>query len=162
MAGFPSDVAQQLKALEKMGAPELRALWQATFGRPQPRSVQRDFLMRALAYHFQEKAHGGLSAALRRRLLAYAEEVALKGRIASLDSPRIKPGTRIVRAWGGETHVVTARESGFEFRGKRYASLSEIARRITGTRWSGPAFFGLKRATAALITAPPAGFSNAG
>jgi|SRR5579871_413141 len=157
MAGFPTDVAAQLKTLAQMGAPELRALWQTTFGRQQPAWVQGDFLMRALAYYFQEKAHGGLTAALRRRLLAYAEEVELRGRIASLDNLKIKPGTRIVRAWSGETYVVTAREGGFEFRGKHYVSLSAIARQITGTRWSGPAFFGLKRAKT-----PSAGLPDAG
>lgn len=130
-----------------MGAPELRALWQATFGRPHPGWVQRDFLLRALAYHFQEKAHGGLPAALRRRLAAYAEEIRLKGRIVALTRPRIKPGTRLVRSWGGETHVVTALDAEFEYRGKRYRSLSEIACLITRTRWSGPAFFGLKGKT---------------
>ena len=144
MPGFPTDVAAQLKALEKMGAPALRVLWQATFSRAHPGWVQRDFLERALAYHFQEKAYGGLSAALRRRLRAYAEEVEVNGRIASLARPKIKPGTRLVRGWGGETHVVTIHESDFEYRGKRFKSLSEIARAITKTRWSGPAFFGLK------------------
>ena len=145
MAEFPKDVAQQLKALEKMGAPELRALWLTTFGRPQPAWVQRDFLRRALAYHFQEKAYGGLSAAASRRLAAYADEAAVKGsRIGALERPRIKPGTRLVRSWGGKAHVVTALDTDFEYLGKRYGSLSEIARLITKTRWSGPAFFGLK------------------
>ena len=149
MPGFLSDVAAQLKALAKMGAPELRALWQATFGRPQPKWAQKDFLMRALAYHFQEKAFGGLKPAARRQLLRYAEEVEFKGdTIASLDKRRIKPGTRIVRQWKGETHLITALEQGFEYRSRRYTSLSEIARLITGTRWSGPAFFGLKRPVA--------------
>ena len=138
------DVAEQLKALERMAAPELRALWAETFGRPHPGWVQREFLHQALAYHAQEKAYGGLSAALRRRLLAYAEEVQEKGRIGALERPKIKPGTRLVRSWGGEVHVVTALDGAFEYRGKRYGSLSVIARAITGTRWSGPAFFGLK------------------
>jgi len=140
----PGHVAQQLKKLEGMSAPALRALWKETFGRPHPGWVQKDFLLRALAYHAQEKAYGGLSAAVRRQLLRYAEEVQAKGRIASLDTLKIKPGTRLVRGWGGDTHVVTVVEGGFEYRGKRYGSLSEIARLITGTRWSGPAFFGLK------------------
>jgi hypothetical protein len=61
-----------------------------------------------------------------------------------LRPPKIKPGTRLVRGWRGDTHVVTVLEEGFEYRDKRYGSLSEIARLVTGTRWSGPAFFGLK------------------
>jgi hypothetical protein len=149
MPEFPADVAQQLKILPKLTAPELRALWQQTFNRPQPKWVQKDFLVRALAYHFQEKVFGGLKPAARRQLLRYAEEVASKGdSITSLDKRRIKPGTRIVRQWKGETHLITALEQGFEYRSRRYKSLSEIARLITGTRWSGPAFFGLKRPVA--------------
>jgi hypothetical protein len=144
-----SDVAAQLKALEAMSAPELRVLWRSTFGRPHPGWVQKNFLMRSLAYHVQEKAHGGLSPALRRQLLRYAEEIRAKGRIASLDTPKIKPGTRLVREWGGNTHVVTAVETGFEYGGKRFGNLSVIARAITGTRWSGPAFFGLKKPSSA-------------
>ena len=137
-------VAQQLKKLAGMNAPALRALWNKTFGRPHPSWVQKDFLVRALAYHVQEKAYGGLAPAVRRQLLRYAKEVQSKGRIASLDIPKIKPGTRLVRGWGGDTHVVTVIENGFEYRDKRFGSLSEIARAITGTRWSGPSFFGLK------------------
>jgi hypothetical protein len=148
MSGSPNDVAAQLRALQRMGAPELRSLWQKTFGRPHLGWVQRSFLSQALAYHLQEKAYGGLSAALRRRLAAYAEEVQAKGSIASLTRHRIKPGTRLVREWQGETHVVTTLDAEFEYRGERYKSLSEIARAITRTRWSGPAFFGLKRGSA--------------
>ena len=144
MPGFPSDVAAQLETLPRMSAAELRALWQETFGAAHPGWMHQGFLVRALAYHFQEKAYGGLSAALRKRLLAYGHEVQAKGVIAALARPKIKAGTRIVREWRGDTHVVTAHESEFEYRGKRYQSLSEIARAITGTRWSGPAFFGLK------------------
>jgi DUF2924 family protein len=127
-----------------MGAPALRALWVTAFGRPHPGWVQRDFLRRTLAYHFQEKAFGGIRGALRRRLAAYAQEVSLKGQVGSLARPRLKAGTRLVRSWGGATHVVTVLDRDFEYRGKRYKSLSEIARLITKTRWSGPAFFGLK------------------
>lgn len=139
-----SDVAAQLKALEAMSGPELRALWRTTFGRPHPGWVQKDFLLQALAYHAQEKAYGGLSQGLRRQLQRYAGEVQAKGRIGALNAPRIKPGTRLVREWSGDTHVVTVLDAGFEYRSKRYGSLSEIARTITRTRWSGPAFFGLK------------------
>ena len=130
-----------------MGAPELRRLWLATFGRPHPGWVQREFLEQALAYHAQEKAYGGLGAPLRRRLLAYAAEGQVKGRIGALERPRIKPGTRLLRSWHGEVHVVTTLQDEFEYRGKRYGSLSVIARTITGVRCSGPAFFGLKSTT---------------
>jgi hypothetical protein len=101
-------------------------------------------LLCALAYHFQAKAYGGLSPAIERRLKAYAKELEDGTRSRGSTAVRIKPGTRLVREWGGETHVVTTLEADFEYRSKRYSSLSEIARLITKTRWSGPAFFGLK------------------
>ena len=148
MPGFPSDVAEQLERLPRMSAAELRSLWQETFGKPPLAWMHQGFLLRTLAYHFQARAYGGLSPSVRRRLLAYADQVQAKGSITSLPRPKIKPGTRLVREWRGETHVVTAHEAEFEYRGKRYQSLSEIARAITGTRWSGPAFFGLKAAPA--------------
>jgi len=139
-----ADVAQQLKRLLEIGAPELRALWRQTFGRPHPGYVHKDFLVRALGYHIQEKAYGGLSPATRRRLLKLARDIESGAKIALFEAPKIKPGTRLVRGWRGDTHVVTVLEEGFEYRDKRYGSLSEIARLVTGTRWSGPAFFGLK------------------
>jgi len=157
MAQFPTDIAEQLKALPALTAQELRVLWKETFGRPHPGWVQKDFLVRALAYHFQEKAFGGLRATTRRRLLRYAEEAEAKGTISGLNSPRLKPGTRLVRGWQGDTHVVTALERGFEYRDKRYSNLSEIARLITGTRWSGPAFFGIKKPAIRLVAGGPRG-----
>jgi len=138
------DVAGQLKELSRLSAAGLRARWRTVFGRPAPGSLQRDFLVRALAYRVQEEAYGGNNAIVRRQLLRYAAQIELTGQVVSLNRIRIKPGTRLVRAWRNETHVVTALERGFEYCGKRYDSLSEIARAITGTRWSGPAFFGLK------------------
>lgn len=145
MRDFPENVAEQLKTLQAMTAPELRALWHATFGRPHPGWVQRNFLVCALAYHFQEKAYGGLGAALERKLAAFAADLQSTRERARPAKIRIKPGTRLVREWGRETHVVTTLDAAFEYRGSRYPSLSEIARLITGTRWSGPAFFGLKQ-----------------
>lgn len=139
-----ADVAQQLRRLPGMSAPELRALWRETFGRPHPGYVHKDFLVRALGYHIQEKAYGGPSPATRRRLLKLARDIESGAKIALFEAPKIKPGTRLVRGWRGDTHVVTVLEDGFEYRDKRYGSLSEIARLVTGTRWSGPAFFGLK------------------
>ena len=138
------DVAAQLRALTRMSAPQLRALWNKIFDRPHPSGVQKDFLLRALAYRTQEHAYGGLAPTVRRRLLDYAKEFQAKGRIAALDRPKIKPGTRLVRGWSGDTHVVTVLADGYDYRGKAYGSLSEIARAITKTRWSGPRFFGLK------------------
>ncbi len=142
MAQEKDDVAQQLDALPRKSKAELKALWRELFGRPHPAYAHKDFLVRALAYRIQENAYGGLDPKVRRRLLQIVQKLE-SGK--ALPAPlRIKPGTRLVRQWGGNTHIVTVLEEGFEYRDKRYASLSVIARAITGTRWSGPAFFGLK------------------
>jgi hypothetical protein len=96
----------------------------------------------------QEQAFGGLKPAYKRRLRQLAESFDRdSGRVAKAvsSSARIKPGTRLIRQWDGQTHQVTVAEDGFEYKGERYKSLSEIARLITGTRWSGPLFFGLKQ-----------------
>ena len=101
-------------------------------------------MARVLAYRLQEVAFGGLKPATRRRLQQIAKALAADPRASIVDSPSIKPGTRLVREWKGRPHTVTVVEDGFQYSGKRYSSLSEIARLITGTRWSGPLFFGLK------------------
>ncbi len=148
MRDVQDNVAEQLKALNTMKAPELRSLWRSTFGRAHPGCVQREFLLCGLAYHFQAKAYGALSPVLERRLKSYADDLQAGSEKQTKLAVRIKPGTRLVREWGGDTHVVTTLNTEFEYRGKRYQSLSEIARLITKTRWSGPAFFGLKDAPA--------------
>ena len=98
-----------------------------------------------LAYRIQENAHGGLKPSTRSELRRIARGIenpsASSGQVLQ---PRIKPGTQIIRQWRGETHEVVVIESGYQYRQASYQSLSEIARKITGTRWSGPAFFGLK------------------
>jgi hypothetical protein len=97
-----------------------------------------------LAHRLQEKAFGGLSKPSRNRLLNLAESAEKPSTRLPHATKRLKPGTRLIREWRGETHVVSVLDDGAEYRGKRYGSLSEIARTITGTRWSGPAFFGLR------------------
>jgi hypothetical protein len=102
-----------------------------------------------LAYRIQEKAYGGLKTSTRielRRIARSLEKSAASPKLRI--QPRIKPGTRIVRQWKGATHEVLVTESGYEYGGARFRSLSRIARKITGTRWSGPAFFGLRNGAA--------------
>jgi len=102
-----------------------------------------------LAYRIQEQAFGSLSADSRRRLrhLARLFEADSNAKIPSV--PSIKPGTRLVRQWRGQVHVVNVEEKGYEYKATTHQSLSEIACLITGTRWSGPLFFGLKGKRAA-------------
>ncbi len=138
-------LTDRLAELETLSTAELCARWQRASGRPAPKRA-RDLLLRALAYRLQEKAEGGLSKAARRRLGKLA---GLKGEASQPPvppSPRLRPGSRLVREWRGEAHQVTVLEKGFEYGGAPYGSLSQIAREITGTRWSGPRFFGLRMA----------------
>jgi hypothetical protein len=139
-----SAVAAQLEALPNLSIAELRAAWRRRFRSPPPNRLSRDLLMRSIAHKIQERAHGGLGKATLRKLEAFAEQLAA-GDGRWLDPYRaLKPGTRLVRSWGGETHSVLVLAEGFEYRGARFRSLSQLARTITRVRWSGPRFFGLK------------------
>jgi hypothetical protein len=102
--------------------------------------------------------HGGLGKATRRKLQTMAKALRTTGRVGPMPSLTLKPAARLIREWHGRTHIVTVTEDGFEFAGTSYASLSKIAKTITGTHWSGPRFFGL---TAAGTQAPSVGGHNA-
>src|SRR5574341_1007539 len=143
-----ADVAEQLKTLTRRGTADLKRLWIERFGSPPRFRAQKNLLVLILAYRLQEKAYGGLGPVTRKRLRALEEAIGNGGIKRSRAAPPVKPGTRLIREWRGQTHVVSVLDQGAEYRGKRYGSLSEIARAITGTRWSGPAFFGLKSASA--------------
>ena len=102
-------------------------------------------LTRAIAYRLQESAFGGLKPSTQRLLAEFAHDGANGSALAAAPSRVVLPGAVLVREWRGTSHHVSVLEDGISFRGKRYRSLSEVAREITGTRWSGPLFFGLKR-----------------
>jgi hypothetical protein len=131
-----------IAAITKMSATERKTEWRRLYGTPAPPALGVSLLTRALAYRLQEQKLGGLNNAELRRL-------AQLGRKEKRDKARdttttlVKPGTWLSRTWHGETHQVIVLESGFEYRGQRYASLSAIAQLITGAKWSGPRFFGL-------------------
>ena len=151
MSPLDSDIA----ALSTLSAQELRAVWRGLrCGDPTARS-SRDLMLREIAYKMQERAHGGLTPAIRRRLRALAEEIEANGAEALASVPLLKPGTRLLREWGGKTHTVMVLDDGFEYESERHQSLTQIARRITGTHWSGPRFFGLRKA--AVQSADPTG-----
>ncbi|MCC2653980.1 MAG: hypothetical protein K0Q60_4146 [Microvirga sp.] len=138
-------VEAEIALLGGLSLEALRERWHALYGNPAPRSLRRDFLIRAVAYQLQVKAFGRLSTATKRKLREIAI-AAREGRFdAGLIAPRVKPGTRLIRVWKGETHHVHVLEDGFEWNGSRYGSLSVIAKAITGTNWNGWVFFGVKR-----------------
>lgn len=99
--------------------------------------------MRGISYRLQERAFGRLSKATLRRLQLYQSDRLIVERRRHRDASSLKPGTRLVREWHGVTHTVVVLEEGVEWCGKRYRSLSIVAREITGAHWSGPRFFGL-------------------
>lgn len=98
-------------------------------------------MRRVIAYRLQEQAVGGLSTSALKML-----EIVADGVTPLPDPPiRLKPGSRLLREWNGKLHTVTVDEDGFSFDGRRFASLSHVAKEITGAHWSGPRFFGIKR-----------------
>ena len=137
---------ESVESLARLTLAELRALWRQWFDRPPPARLRRHLLIRALAYRMQERQHGGLSAATRKKLRVLAQAGTTQASYERGDGPRLTPGTQVIREWGNEMHQVTVETTSLVYRGQRYRSLSEIARRITGTRWSGPVFFGVKPA----------------
>ncbi len=140
---------QQLEAeiatLPDLGLAELRERWRKLYGRPAPKFFRRKLLIRAVAYQMRVEVYGGLSDATKRRLREIYEAVRSGNDDAIVAGPRVKPGTRLIRQWKDTTHGVTVLEDGFEWQGRRYGSLSAIAKSITGTHWNGYAFFGLCR-----------------
>lgn len=135
---------RRLLELTQMTNAELRAVWGALFGKQPPQHMSKSLMLPILSYGIQVQAYGGLSASASRRLRQIAHALEADPDTPLSLAPRVKPGTRLLREWRGETHTVTVEDDGYEYKGACYSSLSEIARLITGTRWSGPLFFGLK------------------
>jgi hypothetical protein len=126
--------------------PELRREWQRWHPKAiLPTGLPRDLLVRSIAWQMQAEEHGGLSPSDERRLARLAAQLAKSGEIDLEREVRLKPGTRLIREWRGRTYRVEVVSDGFVMDDRRYVSLSHVARAITGTRWSGPRFFGLKQ-----------------
>jgi hypothetical protein len=143
-------VSSLLAELTTLGVPALRSEWRRLFRREPPR-LSRDQMIRVIAYRIQEIAFGGLPIVVERRLAKLTDAFESQGRIIAPQSPKVKPGSRLVREWRGRTHVVSVVDGGFECGGKTFASLTAIAFEITGAHWSGPRFFGLTRRQRAKV-----------
>src|ERR1700732_74281 len=139
-------LAQELKDLETRGDDVLKNRWRSLYGTKPPQKIHRSLLVAAVAHRMQENALGALKSSVRRHLMQAANTPATPRPSSHYPSLRPRTGTVLVRDWGGVTHQAKVLEDGILFRSKRYKSLSEIARVITGSRWSGPLFFGLKSA----------------
>ena len=138
-------ILARLAALKSMSVNDLKAEWQALFNAPAPNN-SRTFLEGRLAYRIQELTYGGPDKQTRRLLDLLADEVegtlTRKAQIADPRNPVV--GTKLIREWEGTAHTVTVLKDGFDWGGQRYKSLSAVARAITGTRWNGYRFFGLR------------------
>jgi hypothetical protein len=138
-------ILARLAALKLMSVNDLKAEWQALFNAPAPNN-SRTFLESRLAYRIQELTYGGPNKQTRRLLDLLADEVegtlTRKAQIADPRNPVV--GTKLIREWDGTAHTVTVLKEGFEWGDQRYKSLSAVARAITGTRWNGYRFFGLR------------------
>ena len=133
-----------LADLANLNRTKLRELWRDSYGSDPPERIS-DLLMRqAIAHRLQVKHFGGLNFSTRRALKRLLEESGATRHQPHSGNARVSDGTILVREWHGATHQVTVTEKGVLYRGKLFRSLSEVAREITGTRWSGPLFFGLR------------------
>ncbi len=135
------DLDNQMDALATMSPAQLRSEWLSLYKAPAP-PLTADLLARGIAWRLQERVHGGLSKSTLRKVEELRRQFQ-RGGGGRVSDGRIKPGTRLVRDWGGTSHHVLILESGYLYEDRRYASLSQVARDITGARWSGPRFFGL-------------------
>ena len=135
---------EALSRLPKLDLGELRQQWRALYKAEASPHLSRELLVRAVAYRMQEVALGGLRPGRRHQLLRIAQQFKQTGAANAPPRPELKPGTRLVREWQGRNYEVLVLDDGFSWQNTRYRSLSAVARKITGTAWSGPLFFGLK------------------
>ena len=142
-----ANIDQQIEQLGLLSPAQLRSRWREVYRAPAP-DLSPALLARGIAYRQQERLHGGLSRAAEKQIGAITKRLERTGSVTDPHAVTIKPGTRLVRSWNGKVHSVLVCETGYEFDGRLYASLTQIARDITGAHWSGPRFFGLKKPVA--------------
>ena len=137
-----TNVLAQIAEVNGMAMPQLKERWAALFN-TEPPAQNRAHMVKRLAYRIQELAYGGLPEETKTQLREIVEGHERKSGYLKKNAPIA--GTRLIREWNGERHEVTVACNGYEYRGKLFKSLSSVARVITGTRWNGPAFFGLRK-----------------
>jgi hypothetical protein len=134
-----------LEELESMSRSQLQVLWRERFGDAKPYTRGIDMLRRQIASRLQEERHGGLTSATKRRLRELARSYGKDSKHRPTAPPTLQSGMTLTRNWKGTIHTVKIQANGFLYKGNHYKGLSKIAREITGTRWSGPLFFGLRK-----------------
>lgn len=143
-ATLNEDLSHKIAALPNLDKAQLLKVWAENFTQGPPPKLRKEIMVPVLAYRMQEREFGGLSHAARKRLKDIAQSLRKEKPSSDIATPNLVTGTRLIRSWHGQVHEVLSRDRGYEYRGRNYGSLSRIAREITGTRWSGPAFFGTK------------------
>lgn len=143
-------MSKTINELQDLSRESLMEKWQKVFKTEAPKHAKAVFLIKHLSWELQAKKHGGLSTATKKKLEKLATEFAKNkelsiGNITTSLNFEIKAGTKLIREYQGRKYEVTALEKGFEHNGKKYNSLSAIANEITGTRWNGKIFFGVKK-----------------
>ncbi len=142
-----SDAGRAIAELETASRTVLADRWRTLYRVDPPKGVGRRFLIGAIAHALQMKEAGRSTGSARRRLERLVEARSSAATMRTTVSQRLRPGARLIREWNGSTHTVEVVEDGYVWNGDRHRSLSSIARAITGTRWSGPRFFGLGQET---------------
>ena len=133
---------REIDKLASLPRQELLERWEAHYKTEPPKRISKELMVRAIAYEMQASQNAGLRPAVVRQLDKIARSTGREAEKAP-PAPNLQPGARLIREWNGEIHTVDVTDNGLEWRHERYGSLSEIAREITGARWSGPRFFGL-------------------
>ena len=143
-----AELERELETLADLPRADLVERWKALRRIAPPKGISTPLMIRAIAYEVQARHSGGLRPAVKRRLDKIAGGQTGGAAEGAAKVPVLDPGARLVREWNGVTHTVNVTDDGFEWQDQRYGSLSEIAREITGARWSGPRFFGLNGSAA--------------
>lgn len=140
----PETTSRKLASLESSPIKALKQQWRALYGSEPPRRVSRELLTRAVAYRLREQARGALKPSTRKLLVRVAND-ARRGQLLKFDATvPASAGTVLVRDWHGTTHEVRVLDRGVLYKRKRYRSLTEVTKLITGAHWNGPRFFGLR------------------
>ena len=155
-----TDCREVLARLPELELRELRQQWRALYKSEASPHLSRELLLRAVAYRMQEAALGGLRPERQRQLRQIAEQFNQTGEIRRRTRVELKSGTRLVREWQGRAYEVLVLDDGFSWQSTHYRSLSAVARKITGTPWSGPLFFGLKQNRPATQSAPQIAYAS--
>lgn len=161
MRALPAaELERELIALQEMKTSALQQKWREVFKTDPPRKMRAAFLQRAIAYRLQEITFGGLKPQTKRELGRLAQELRQSRQVgrpegagaASIPRRILSPGTRMLREWNGVTELVEVTEDGFVWKAQTYRTLSAVAVAITGTKWSGPKFFGLDNKPGRTVT----------